>query len=52
MYWDSFSDVYVKIGIYDGGYRPVLMETFVDPGRYHGSPYKASNWKYLGYDDG
>lgn len=34
------------------GYRPVLMETFVDPRRYHGSSYKASNWKYLGMTTG
>ena len=34
------------------GYRPVLMETFVDPGRYHGSCYKASNWEYLGRTTG
>jgi len=34
------------------GYRPVLMETFVDPGRYHGSCYKASNWEYLGMTTG
>lgn len=34
------------------GYRPVLMETFVDPGRYHGSCYKASNWEHLGMTTG
>ena len=34
------------------GYRPVLMETFVDPARYHGSCYKASNWEYLGMTTG
>jgi len=34
------------------GYRPVLMETFVDPEYYHGSCYKASNWKYLGMTTG
>jgi len=34
------------------GYRPVLMETFVDPGRYHGSCYKASNWECLGMTTG
>lgn len=34
------------------GYRPVLMETFVDPERYHGSCYKASNWEYLGMTTG
>ncbi len=34
------------------GYRPVLMETFVDPERYRGSCYKASNWKCLGMTTG
>jgi hypothetical protein len=34
------------------GYRPVLMETFVDPERYPGSSYKASNWEYLGMTTG
>lgn len=34
------------------GYRPVLIETFVDPMRYHGSCYKASNWEYLGMTTG
>lgn len=33
-------------------YEPVLMETFVDPQRYEGSCYKASNWKYLGMTTG
>jgi hypothetical protein len=26
------------------GYRPVLIETFVDPGRYSGTCYRAANW--------
>jgi len=26
------------------GYRPVLMETFVDPERYQGTCYRASGW--------
>ncbi len=34
------------------GYRPVLMETFVDPQHYHGSCYKAANWQYLGMTTG
>jgi len=34
------------------GYRPVLMESFVDPRKYHGSSYKASNWKHLGMTTG
>ncbi len=33
-------------------YEPVLMETFVDPQRYEGSCYKASNWKHLGMTTG
>lgn len=33
-------------------YRPVLMETFVDPRRYYGSCYKAANWEYLGMTTG
>jgi len=34
------------------GFQPVLMETFVDPERYYGSCYKASNWEYLGMTTG
>jgi len=34
------------------GYEPLLMETFVDPERYYGSCYKASNWEYLGRTTG
>jgi len=30
------------------GYRPVLLETFVDVSRFSGTSYKASNWKNLG----
>ena len=30
------------------GYRPVLMETFVDPDHFAGTCYKAANWSYLG----
>lgn len=33
------------------GYRPVLMETFVDL-RYRGSCYKAAGWEYLGMTTG
>jgi SRSO17 transposase len=29
-----------------------LLETFVDPGRYKGTSYRASNWKSLGHTDG
>ena len=34
------------------GYRPVLLETFVDPERYHGTCYRAANWIYLGRTKG
>lgn len=29
-------------------YRPVLVETFVDPDRFKGTCYKAANWNYIG----
>lgn len=29
-------------------YRPVLIETFVDPEHYAGTCYRAANWLYLG----
>jgi hypothetical protein len=28
--------------------RPVLIETLVDPQRYHGTSYKAANWIHVG----
>lgn len=34
------------------GYRPLVVETFVDPARYEGSSYKAANWHYLGMTTG
>ena len=34
------------------GYRPVLMETFVDPRFYEGSCYRAAGWKELGMTTG
>ena len=34
------------------GYRPVLIETFVDPARYQGTCYKAANWQYVGMTTG
>lgn len=34
------------------GYRPVLLETFVERGRFHGTCYKASNWQYVGDTQG
>ena len=33
-------------------YRPVLLETFVDPQRYAGTCYKAANWIALGHTQG
>lgn len=34
------------------GYRPVLLETFVDPGKYRGTCYRAANWIFLGQTAG
>lgn len=34
------------------GYRPVLLETFVDPEKYPGTSYRAANWTYLGQTKG
>jgi len=34
------------------GYRPVLIETFVDTTKYSGICYQAANWKYLGKTKG
>jgi len=34
------------------GYRPVLIETFVDPARYQGTCYRAAGWQYLGMTTG
>ena len=34
------------------GYRPVLLETFVDPERFRGTSYRASGWTYLGNTTG
>jgi len=33
-------------------YRPVLIETFVDPSKYSGSCYRAANWQCLGKTTG
>lgn len=30
------------------GYKPVLLETFVDSEKYKGTCYKAANWMYIG----
>lgn len=34
------------------GYRPVLMETFVDPERFRGTCYQAAGWEMLGRTSG
>lgn len=34
------------------GYRPVLMETFVERGRFAGTCYKAANWIHVGSTKG
>jgi hypothetical protein len=34
------------------GYRPVLLETFVENGRFLGTCYRAANWRYLGNTKG
>jgi len=34
------------------GYRPVLIETFVDPTRFAGTCYRAANWQLLGQTQG
>jgi len=34
------------------GYRPLLLETLVDPARFKGTCYRASNWIYLGKTQG
>jgi hypothetical protein len=34
------------------GYRPVLLETFVDPARYRGTSYRASGWELVGETTG
>jgi hypothetical protein len=33
-------------------YRPVLIETFVDPSKYSGSCYRAANWECIGKTTG
>jgi hypothetical protein len=30
------------------GYPLLLLETFVDPRRFHGTRYRAANWRYVG----
>jgi len=33
-------------------YKPVLIETFVEKDRFHGTCYKAANWHYIGDTQG
>ncbi|MBE7444321.1 MAG: DUF4338 domain-containing protein [Planctomycetia bacterium] len=41
-------------GDWEDAYKvtPVLVETYVEKGRYEGTCYKASNWEYLGETQG
>jgi hypothetical protein len=34
------------------GYKPVLMETFVEKERFHGTCYRAANWIFVGSTQG
>ncbi|WP_258189846.1 DUF4338 domain-containing protein [Candidatus Hakubella thermalkaliphila] len=34
------------------GYQPVLLETFVEQGRFHGTCYRAGNWIQVGQTQG
>jgi len=34
------------------GYKPVLIETFVDPDFFRGTCYRAGNWKFIGKTKG
>jgi len=34
------------------GYQPVLLETFVDKTRFHGTSYRAANWIHAGQTQG
>ena len=34
------------------GYRPLLLETFVDPTRFTGASYQAANWQAIGQTRG
>jgi hypothetical protein len=34
------------------GYPLLMLETFVDPERFHGTIYRASNWALVGYTKG
>ena len=34
------------------GYRPLLLESFVDPAHYRGTCYRAAGWELLGHTSG
>ena len=34
------------------GYKPVLLETFVEKDRFAGTCYKAANWVFVGFTKG
>ena len=34
------------------GLQPVLLETFVESGRFRGTCYRAANWRHLGRTQG
>lgn len=34
------------------GNRPLLLETFIDPSKYHGTCYFAANWLFIGLTKG
>lgn len=34
------------------GYTPVLVETYVERGRFHGGSYRAANWQAIGLTQG
>ncbi len=34
------------------GYRPVLLETFVETDRFDGTSYRAANWLHVGRTQG
>lgn len=34
------------------GYKPLLLETFVDEGRFKGTSYRAGNWQHIGKTKG
>lgn len=34
------------------GYKPVLLETFVDEGKFKGTSYRAGNWQHIGKTKG